>query len=161
MASGADIGFPVSIDGSREKFYNTNETVFTGVSVNGTLDWEYIPVPGTDPDAARRPRVRVAELPREGLRVRRAAPHEPTVRSTSSAITMYEPAGPILDWIAAHPTATTDCGIVIQYSIYGNYADYIESNHYGVRVSLNASYGSAVVTDLTVFDPNVIPTLGN
>ena len=75
-------------------------------------------------------------------------------------VSMYEPATTILNWIAAHPSARKDCQLVVQYSIYGNYADFIESNQYGVRVGLNASYGSSVVTDLTVFDTNIIPSLG-
>ena len=58
------------------------------------------------------------------------------------------------------PSATTACGIQIKYSIYGNYADYVSSLTYGVRFGFTPGFGGSVVTDLTLFDPNVVPTLG-
>jgi hypothetical protein len=143
------------------KFYNTNETVFTGVSVNGTLDWEYIPLPGGTATQTELV-VRAFESQNFLGKVYMCAEPSPTVPGQVDllGITMYEPATTILDWIAAHPSARADCAIVVQYSIYGNYANIIESNQYGVQVGLNASYGSSVVTQLTVFDTNIIPSLG-
>ncbi len=160
VPSGANTGFAVTIDGSRAKFYNTNETVFSGISVNGVLDWEYIPDPSmpTKNDLV----VRAFESQNFLGKVYMCAEPSPTVPGQIDllGVSMYEPATTILNWIAAHPSARKDCLLVVQYSIYGNYADYIESNQYGVRVGLNASYGSSVVTDLTVFDTNIIPSLG-
>ena len=161
VASGANTGYEVSIDGSRQKFYNTNETVLSGISVNGVLDWESIPVPGSTTGKTQVV-ARAFESQNFLGKVYMCAEASPTVPGQIDllGITMYEPATTILNWIAAHPAARADCAIVVVYSIYGNYADYIESNQYGVRVGLNASYGSSVVTDLTVFDTNIIPSLG-
>jgi hypothetical protein len=161
VAAGANVGFSVAIDGSRQKFYNTNETVFSGISVNGVMDWETIPVPGGTPTQTEVV-VRAFESQNFLGKVYMCAEPSPTVPGQIDllGITMYEPATTILNWIAAHPSARADCGIVVQYSIYGNYANIIESNQYGVQVGLNASYGSAVVTDLTIFDTNIIPSLG-
>lgn len=157
IPAGASVGFPVTIDGSREKFYNTNQTTITGVSFNGELNWEYVPAGSTNVV------IRAFQSQNYLGQIFMCAEPSPTVAYQYDilAISMYEPAGTILNWLAAHPKAETDCQIIIQYSIYGNYADYIESNQYGIRLALNASYGGAVVTGATVFDPNVIATLGN
>ncbi len=157
VASGANVGFQVALDGSRLKFYNTNETAFSGVSVNGILDWEYEPAA-----SGQELVVRAFESQNFLGKVYMCSEPSPTVDGQIDllGISMYEPATTILNWIASHPTARADCNIIVQYSIYGNYADIIESNQYGVQVGLNASYGSSVVTDLTVFDPNVIASLG-
>ncbi len=161
LPSGANAGFQVALDGSRLKFYNTNETSISGLSLNGILDWEYLPNPSMP--TTNEVVVRGFESTNYLGKVYMCAESSATVPGQIDllGIQMYEPATTILNWITAHPTALADCGIVIQYSIYGNYANIIESNHYGVQVGLNASYGSAVVTDLTVFDTNVIPSLGN
>jgi hypothetical protein len=157
VPSGANIGFQVAIDGSRLKFYNTNETVFSGVSVNGVMDWEYEPT-----SSGQELVVRAFESQNYLGKVYMCSEASPTVAGQIDllGISMYEPATTILNWIASHPTARADCNIIVQYSIYGNYANIIESNQYGVQVSLNASYGSSVVTGLTVFDTNVIASLG-
>ncbi len=47
LPKSANSGFQVAIDGSRLKFYNTNETTFSGLSLNGIMDWEYVPDPST------------------------------------------------------------------------------------------------------------------
>ena len=73
---------------------------------------------------------------------------------------MYENANDLLGYLATYPGATAACGIEVKYSIYGNYADYISSLQYGVRFGLNPGFGGSVVSDLTLFDPNVVATLG-
>jgi hypothetical protein len=76
------------------------------------------------------------------------------------AVRMYDYGVNILSWLTAHPGAISDCGIQIKYSIYGNYPDYISSLTNGVRFGLNAGQGGSVVVDGTLFDPNVVATLG-
>jgi hypothetical protein len=73
---------------------------------------------------------------------------------------MYDNADSILNWIAANPSSVADCGIQIKYSIYGNYADFISFLQNGVRFGLNPGFGGAVVSDVTLFDPNVVASLG-
>jgi hypothetical protein len=160
LPTGAGTGFPVTIDGSRDKFYNTNELDFTGVSFGADVDWENVAF-SSGSGTQNLPVVRAIEATDYlGLIPMCAEANAAGTGTDVLAIRMYQNGQDILDWLDAHPNATTDCGIQIKYSIYGNYADYISSLTNGVRVGLNAGFGGSVVADMTVFDPNVVPTLG-
>src|SRR5205823_1426357 len=65
---------------------------------------------------------------------------------------MYSPVAQLLDWINKHNTAATGCGIIVRYSPYGNYPDYITSLSNGVEVSITqgGGFGRVVSTDLFV-----------
>jgi hypothetical protein len=169
VPEGSNIGFPVTIDGSRDKFYNTNEIVFTGAenlagtNLEATVDYEYVAVSGADGGTNNILVVRAIESQAYlGLLFVCAEPNPTTVGVTDIlGVKMYQYGSDILTWIADHPKSIGDCGIEIKYSIYGNYPDYISSLTNGVRFGLNpGSDGFSVVSDGTLFDPNVVATLG-
>jgi hypothetical protein len=155
VPKGADTGILVTIDGSRDKFYNTNELVFDGISFSGTIDYEVVPEATTDGGSANTMVIR-------GVEANDYLGLVPFCYSGGDvlAIRMYQDGQTILDWINSHPNSKNDCQIEIKYSIYGNYADYITSLSNGVRISLNAGFGGSVVADMVTFDPNIVPTLG-
>jgi hypothetical protein len=76
---------------------------------------------------------------------------------------MYEPAPTILDWIANHPgvplngvpSASDNCNIIVRYSAFNNYPDFITSLANGVKVNINPGQGLGRVVDATLFDPIV------
>lgn len=158
---GGEAGFPVTIDGSRDKFYNTNETVFSSTILPYSVDWETVPVT-TSSGVQNQTVVRAIESQAYLGLIMACAQPSPTVKGTQDilAVRMYDNAATILNWIAAHPGAVASCGVEIKYSIYGNFADYISFLNNGVRFGLNPGFGGSVVSDGTIFDPNVIPSLG-
>jgi hypothetical protein len=165
---GGEAGFPVTIDGSRDKFYNTNEIVFNsaenlaGTTLDYTVDWENVPVSTADGGIANQVVVRAVESQAYlGLIMACAQPSaaQPGAQDVL-AVRMYDNAATILDWLAAHPGAQTACGVQLKYSIYGNYPDFISFLSNGVRLGLNPGFGGSVVSDGTLFDPNVVATLG-
>jgi hypothetical protein len=156
---GAGTGIPVTIDGSRDKLYNTNSLSLSGITFAADVDWEYVAF-ANGSTTQNLPVIRGIESSDYlGLLPFCAEPNA-TGGTDVLAIRMYMDGQDILDWISAHPNATTDCQIEIKYSIYGNYADYISSLANGIRVGLNAGFGGSVVTDGTVFDANIVPSLG-
>jgi hypothetical protein len=159
---GANVGFPVTIDGSRDKFYNTNSVDFTGSTLNAVVDYETISV--TDPTTNMPTNelvIRAVESQEYlGLVFACAEPNPVTGNPDVLAVRMYQNAQDILDWIAFHPSSVTDCNVQIKYSIYGNYADFISFLTSGVRFGLNPGFGGSVVSDATLFDPNVLALLG-
>jgi hypothetical protein len=160
VPKGAGIGFPVTIDGSRDKFYNTDQIDFSGETLSALMDFEQIGFTGADGGATPGYVVRAIE---SGNYLGLAFACNETGANGSPdilAVRMYDNATTILDYLAKYPTATNDCQIQIKYSIYGNYADYISTLNNGARFSLNAGFGGSVVADLTLFDPNVVATLG-
>ena len=55
--------------------------------------------------------------------------------------------------IAAHPSAQDNCGLIIRYSPYNNYPDYVQSTVNGVRLGIEQGAGYGRVSDATVFTP--------
>jgi hypothetical protein len=172
LPKGAGVGFPVTIDGSRDKFYNTNQFTFTGETIDATLDFEQVPFTNSVDGGITNGYVVRAIESQNYLGLAFACvqasggpvPTRPTAPAAGEpdvlAVRMYENANDLLNYFATYPAATAACGIEIKYSIYGNYADYISSLQYGVRFGLNPGFGGSVVSDLTLFDPNVTSTLG-
>lgn len=170
--NGATVGFPVTIDGSRDKFYNTQNIDFTGDTVSASVDYEYEATVGADGGVGTPALViRAVETQHYlGLVFACVEPNAATGAKDVLGIRMYENGVDILNWIKAHTygpyNPVVDCGIQFKYSIYGNYADYItfgvspgQSLH-GVRLGFNPGYGGSVVTDVTIFDPNIVASLG-
>jgi hypothetical protein len=164
---GATVGFPITIDGSRDKFYNTFNVDFsaggsvTGQPVSFNLDYEYVPA------GSQNLVVRAIETQNFFGAVFPCFETNPATGAVDVlGVRMYDNGANILGWIAAHPAATNDCGIQIKFSIYGNYADYISfginpgESISGTRIGLNPGFGGSVVSDVTIFDPNVVASLG-
>jgi hypothetical protein len=76
----------------------------------------------------------------------------------------------VLSWISEHTYGSAnplvDCGIQYKYSTYGNYVEDITFGInpgeplQGIRFGFSPGYAGSVITDVTIFDPNVVATLG-
>jgi hypothetical protein len=66
---------------------------------------------------------------------------------------MYDPVLPMLEWLDAHPAAYADCGIIIRYSVFDNYPDYIISQYNGVVLGTTQGAGFGRVEDIELFTP--------
>jgi hypothetical protein len=165
---GGVAGFPVTIDGSRDKFYNTNETVFnsaenlSGTTLAYTVDWENVAVNTADGGVGSEVVIRAVESQAFLGLIMACAQPSPSQMGVQDvlAVRMYDNAATILDWLTQHPGAAAACGVQLKYSIYGNYPDFISFNTNGVRLGLNPGFGGSVVSDGTLFDPNIVSTLG-
>jgi hypothetical protein len=85
-------------------------------------------------------------------------------------VRQYDSALRIVNWLAAHPggfdnflgqidaPAQTTCGIVIRYSPYNNYIDFITSKTNGVKLSVNQGAGLGRVVDIVLYDPSIPQT---
>ena len=69
------------------------------------------------------------------------------------AVRMYSSALTIVDWFAAHPGAQAACDVIIRYSQYNNYIDFITSRTNGVKLAINAGQGLGRVVDVVLYDP--------
>jgi hypothetical protein len=69
-------------------------------------------------------------------------------------VRQYTSALVIVDWLSAHPGAQAACDIIIRYSPYNNYIDFITSRANGVKMAINAGQGLGRVVDVTLFDPS-------
>ena len=66
---------------------------------------------------------------------------------------MYSSAETVVQWLAAHPGAQDACGIIVRYSPYDNYPDYITSLTNGIRLGVEQGAGFGRISDATVYVP--------
>jgi hypothetical protein len=68
---------------------------------------------------------------------------------------MYSSVETILTWFAAHPAAYNECGVIVRYSPYANFVDFISSIQNGVRLGATQGGGAGRIVDGTLFDPTL------
>jgi len=168
VPTGASSGFQVTIDGSRDKMYNCNSLNLSGNSFAGTINYDnYSNDAGPDGVIVRAVQagdylgyVFACAAPNPGYQSVNYTPATPNLYGNILAIRMYDNAADILNWISTNAASATTCGVQIKYSTYGNYPDFISFNNNGIRLQFNPGFGGAVVSGVSIFDPNVIPGLG-
>ncbi|MFI5296860.1 MAG: hypothetical protein ACHREM_02085 [Polyangiales bacterium] len=165
VPKGAGVGFPVTIDGSRDGFINTylldftgGATGFLGGSISATLFYDHAFATDADSGVVSPNGILVKGIDTNdylGLVFPCAEINASGTAYDVMGVRMYENAITITNYLATYPTAAQDCDIIIKYSPYGNYADYITSRANGIRMGFSPGSGGSVVTDLTVYDPNI------
>lgn len=85
-------------------------------------------------------------------------------------VRQYDSALRIVNWLAAHPggwdavngvvqpSAQAACQMIIRYSPYNNYIDFITSKTNGVKMSINQGAGLGRVIDVVLYDPGITQT---
>ncbi len=144
------VGFPVALDGQRDKFIETYQLDFTGTQITANVDYDFQVLPGgSTTSQVMLMAVETTDFLGDIFLCRDTA--------TKDLLTarMYTSVELILDWFAAHPTAYNDCQIIIRYSPYENYADYITSLLNGVRLGVTQGGGYGRIVDGTLFDPTL------
>lgn len=66
---------------------------------------------------------------------------------------MYTSVGDMLAFLASHPNVYSTCGLIIRYSPYDNYADYITSLTNGVQLEVTQGGGYGRIVGATLFVP--------
>ncbi len=144
------IGFPVALTGTRDKFIETSQLDLSGTTISANIDYDNVL------DQAGNP-VKTGDIILKAVETTDFLGEVFLCRDDVSkdllAVEMYTPVAVILDWFAAHPGAYQACGIIIRYSPYGNYADYITSLTNGVRLGITQGGGFGRVVDVTLFTP--------
>ena len=79
-------------------------------------------------------------------------------------VRMYTSVADVLAWLTAHPgdpqnpstgagSAQTACGIIVRYSAFNNFPDFITSLTYGVTIATDPGLGLGRVVDAVLFNP--------
>jgi hypothetical protein len=149
-------GFTVPISGTRDKFVQTNTLDFSGVTTTISVDYTYVKVP--DPNNPNNlvdsNKIHIVAFETRDFLGDVFVCQDPTTGEILQA-RMYTAAQSILDWLNTHPGAQDACDVVVRYSPYNNYIDYISSRANGVKLNITFGQGFGRVEDVTVFDPIV------
>jgi hypothetical protein len=144
------IGFPLAQDGQREQLIETAAMDFSGEQITANIDYDF------QLDATGNPTTKILFLAVETTDFLGDifVCQDPNTKDLLTA-RMYTSVSTVLQWIAAHPTAYSTCQLVMQYSPYENYLDYVNSLANGVRLSSTQGGGYGRIVDGTLFDPTL------
>jgi hypothetical protein len=154
-------GFPVTVDGTRDAFFNTYAIGFSGNSFSATLDYDVLPL---GYDGGMETVVRAVQASNYlGLVFACAAPSNSQTPPSNSllygdilAVRMNESVADIMAWISGHPNMVDSCNVQILYGNAGSTPQAISFLDNGVRFDLAAGLDGQVVSSVTLFDPNVL-----
>jgi hypothetical protein len=152
-----NVGFSVPINGQLDKFYQTMEIDFSGILLSYALEV----VPWTDPISHATDgtltvqAIEGSDFLGEVFLCQDIGSFPVPGTGDLLGARMYDPASNILDWITNHPGSEDSCNIIVRYSVYNNYVDYITSLSAGVQVDINQGGGYGRVVGATIFDPTL------
>lgn len=155
------VGFVVPSTGQTNIFVQTAQLNFSGQVVVPVID--YVPVPITDADGGVTGTGAQIMAYESGDFLGEVFLCYDTVSAGDRAGTgrpgdilaahMYTSVQDILTWITDHPQAQANCNLIVRYSPFDNFPDYITSVSNGVTVNIDQGGGSGRVVDVTVFLP--------
>ena len=145
------IGFHVALNGGIDKFVTTSQIDLSGTTITANIDYDVI----IDPTTGKPQKdggiqflaVETTDFLGDVFVCQDAASGD-ILRAR-----MYTPVATLLNWFESHPGSYANCQIIIRYSPFGNYADYITSLTGGVRLNITQGGGFGRVVDATVFVP--------
>ncbi len=144
------IGFPVALTGTRDKFIETYQLDLSGTTISANIDYDVVLDQNGNPSKTGDIIFKAVETTDFLGNVFLC---KDDVSKDLLAVEMYTPVAVILDWLSAHPGTYQSCGLIIRYSPYGNYADFITSLTNGVRLGITQGGGFGRVVDVTIFTP--------
>jgi hypothetical protein len=157
-----NVGFRIPLTGTTNKFVQTAQIDFTGVLETYIVDFE----PWKDSETGIMDgTIRIDAIEGDDylgevflcqdLGTYGSASGDFVGTQDLLGVHMYDTGGQVLEWLAGHPGLQDTCNVVVQYSEYDNYLDYIASLSAGVAVSISQGAGYGRITDVWVFDPSI------
>ncbi len=140
-------GFPIPINGTRSKFYSAASLDFEGESTTFRFDYEDNPASG--PGKIRLLAAETSDFLGEVFLCK-----DP-ISGDLLAVKMYDSMALVLDWIQTHPSSQDNCGLIIQYSPFNNYPDYIASLPQGMLLKVNSGSGFGRIGHVEVYVPGL------
>lgn len=144
------IGFPVALDGQRDKFIESSQMDLSGTQITANVDYDFkLDVNGNPTTSILFLAVETTDFLGDVFLCQDA--------QTGDLLTarMYTSVSSLLDWLSAHPTAYDTCSLILRYSPYANYLDYVTSLANGVRLGVTQGGGYGRIVDVTLFDPSI------
>lgn len=185
LQNGGPVGFSIPEDGNRDQFLTTGQIDFTGVLESYVVDYvrwndplqpSCVSTGKCNPGYTCNPNSNLCVTDDDTLRIEAIEGSDflgqvfmCTDPMTNDVLHMgmYDSATAFLNWLASHPggvnpnlgpvpSAQSSCNIIIRTSPYDNAVDRAASLSTGVNVNFSGGQGQGRVTDVIVFDTNLI-----
>ena len=145
------VGFPIALNGQIDKFVETAQLDFSGTTISANIDYDVVLDPMTH-QPAKDGSIQFLAVETNDFLGQVFLCQDPDSGDLLSA-RMYSPAAAILDWINTHQKALDACGLIVRFSPFNNFPDYITSLNGGVRLGITQGGGFGRVVDVTLFVP--------
>ena len=183
--NGGPVGFSIPEDGNRDQFLTTGQIDFTGVLESYVVDyvpWQdpvqpscvttgacnagYTCDPHSNNCVTDDDTIRIEAIEGQDFLGQVFMCQDPSTGDILH-LGMYDSAASTLTWLSNHPgsfgglnpSAQVACGIIVRTSPYDNAVDRMVSLTTGVNINFSGGQGQGRVTDVVVFDPNLIQAL--
>jgi hypothetical protein len=156
------VGFPIPLTGTIERFVEAADLDFSGTTISANVNYEVLPpanADGTPPTAAQKLHVgdtgpiRLLAVETTDFLGEVFVCQDPNTGDLLGA-RMYTSVKGLLEWFDNHPGSYESCGMIVRYSPFGNFVDYITSLQNGVRLGITQGGGFGRVNDVVIFVPN-------
>ncbi len=156
------IGFPIPLTGTIERFVEAADLDFSGTTISANVNYEILPPPnddGSPPTADQKlhvgdtGQIHILAVETTDFLGEVFLCQDPNTLEILGA-RMYSSVKGLLEWFDNHPGSYDSCGIIIRYSPFGNFVDYITSLQNGVRLGITQGGGFGRVNDVVLFVPN-------
>jgi hypothetical protein len=162
IQSQENVGFPIPISGTTSKFVQSGQLDFTGVLETYLIDYE----PWVDPNSGKMDgTIKINAIEADDYLGELFLCQDLGTYGTGEGdfigtqdllgVHMYDSGGQVLVWLAQHPGLQDTCNVIIQYSEYNNYLNYIASLSAGVALGISQGSGYGRIVDAWVFDPAI------
>jgi hypothetical protein len=156
------VGFPIPLTGTIERFVEAADLDFSGTTISANVNYEVLPPDNADgTPATPAQKLKVGDTGKIHLLAVETNDflgevflcQDPNTGDLLGA-RMYTSVKGLLEWFDNHPGSYDSCGIIIRYSPFGNFVDYITSLQNGVRLGITQGGGFGRVNDVVLFVPN-------
>lgn len=145
------MGFSIPVNGQMDKFISTYHCDLSGRTISYATMWDYA-IDADTKQVKGDGSIDLLAVDSGDFLGEVFLCQDSTDKSLLHA-KMYTTTDSLIDWLNAHPNAFSECQIIIRYSPFGNYPDYISSLTNGVLVGITQGGGKGRVVDTTLWVP--------
>jgi hypothetical protein len=145
-----EAGFNVPLSGTRDKFVPTSQIDFSGTTTTFNID--YNPLPDDKGQPMSDGTINILAVETQDFLGDVFLCQDPNSGDILKAH-MYSSVAAILDWINDHPGVYDACGLIVRYSPFNNFPDFIFSQTNGVSLAVTQGSGFGRVVDATLYSP--------
>ena len=142
------VGFHIPINGQQDRFVSGFDIDFTATTIFGDVIFDYV-----DP-----------KNPAKGIRFEATRSENflgeifmcmDTQTNDLLKVEMFTPTLDVLDWLYSHPNSLQTCQIIVRWTKYSNYVEFISSLVNGTRVHATQGGGWGRVNQVELWDPTL------
>ncbi len=144
------VGFPIALNGTQDKFVSSYDLDLTGTTITADIKYDVLTDASGKPQGIQLEAVHSTDFLGQ---VFLCSAQNPDGSVSLLHAAMYTPVSSLLNWINTHQGAAAQCGLIVRYSPYNNYPDFITATGTGVRLEVTQGGGLGRIVGAILFAP--------